>query len=111
MKALPPITTTLACAGQTSLAMKIILKWSPKTSLPAAHQRRFNQSVTESSWDTDQVLQQDENAPNAIVSYYVSGIIAMCLDLKLRLERGRHNLDTVMHCCGSDMASLKRDTG
>lgn len=60
---------------------------------------RFNQTVTESSWDTwTKFYKQDENAPNAIVSYYIKGgIIAMCLDLKLRLaSEGAHNLDNIM---------------
>jgi len=60
---------------------------------------RFNQTVTESSWDTwTKFYKQDENAPNAIVSYYIKGgIIAMCLDLKLRLaSEGAHNLDDIM---------------
>ncbi|MCY7294150.1 M61 family metallopeptidase [Alteromonas sp. a30] len=60
---------------------------------------RFNQTVTESSFDAwTKFYKQDENAANAIVSYYVKGgIIAMCLDLKLRLEsQGNHSLDDIM---------------
>lgn len=60
---------------------------------------RLLQSVTESSWDAwTKFYKQDENAPNAIVSYYTKGgIIAMCLDLKLRLaSKGQHSIDNIM---------------
>ncbi|RUO81274.1 aminopeptidase [Idiomarina tyrosinivorans] len=48
----------------------------------------FQQSITESSFLTwTKFYQQDENAPNAIVSYYAKGaLIALCLDLQLRLQ-------------------------
>lgn len=60
---------------------------------------RFKQSVAESSFDTwTRFYQQDENAPNAIVSYYTKGaLLALSLDLTLRLEsNGRYSLDDVM---------------
>lgn len=60
---------------------------------------RFNQTVTESSFDAwTKFYKQDENAANAIVSYYVKGgVIAMCLDLMLRKEsQGKHSLDDIM---------------
>lgn len=60
---------------------------------------RLMQTVTASSWFAwTKFYQQDENAANAIVSYYTKGsIIALCLDLKLRLDSDqRHSLDTVM---------------
>lgn len=60
---------------------------------------RLNQTVTESSWDTwTKFYKQDENAPNAIVSYYIKGaIVALCLDLKLRIEsQGEHSIDDIM---------------
>ena len=57
------------------------------------------QTVTESSFDAwTRFYKQDENAPNAIVSYYAKGaLIALCLDLLLRRESdGRCSLDDVM---------------
>ncbi|MDY7577846.1 PDZ domain-containing protein [Herbaspirillum sp. RTI4] len=60
---------------------------------------RKKQSVAESSFDTwGKYYRQDENAPNAIVSYYTKGsLIALALDLTLRAETGgRSSLDSVM---------------
>jgi predicted metalloprotease with PDZ domain len=61
---------------------------------------RLKQSVAESSFDAwTKFYKQDENAPNAIVSYYAKGaLIALALDLTLRLETsGVCSLDQVMH--------------
>jgi predicted metalloprotease with PDZ domain len=63
---------------------------------------RLRQSVEESSFDAwTKFYKQDANAPNAIVSYYAKGsLIALALDLKLRLEtEGRISLDDVMKAC------------
>ena len=60
---------------------------------------RFRQSVAESSFDAwTKYYRQDENAPNAIVSYYTKGaLIALCLDLQMRLASdGRQSLDDLM---------------
>jgi predicted metalloprotease with PDZ domain len=60
---------------------------------------RFRQSLAESSFDTwIKFYQQDENAPNAIVSYYTKGsLVALVLDLTLRREtQGKCSLDEVM---------------
>ncbi|MEM6925878.1 MAG: PDZ domain-containing protein [Myxococcota bacterium] len=60
---------------------------------------RHTQSVAASSFDAwTKFYQQDEDAPNAIVSYYSKGcMVALCLDLTLRLEAdGRVSLDDVM---------------
>ena len=60
---------------------------------------RFKQSVTDSSFDAwTKFYRQDENAPNAIVSYYTKGaLIALALDLTIRLETGdKQSLDDVM---------------
>ncbi len=57
------------------------------------------QSVAESSFDAwTRFYMQDQNAPNAIVSYYAKGkLIAMCLDLSLReLSNNQHSLDDVV---------------
>ena len=60
---------------------------------------RFKQSVAESSFDAwTKYYRQDENAPNAIVSYYAKGsLVALWLDLVIRRDtRGRRSLDDVM---------------
>ena len=60
---------------------------------------RRRQSVAESSFDAwTKYYRQDENSPNAIVSYYVKGsLVALCLDLLIRERtRGRRSLDDVM---------------
>lgn len=57
------------------------------------------QTVTESSFDAwTRFYKQDENAPNAIVSYYAKGtLVALCLDLMMRKESdGGCSLDDVM---------------
>jgi predicted metalloprotease with PDZ domain len=55
------------------------------------------QSVAQSSFDAwTRYYRQDENTPNATVSYYTKGsLIALCLDLALRAE-------------GSDLAAVMR---
>jgi predicted metalloprotease with PDZ domain len=60
---------------------------------------RRRQSVAESSWDAwIKYYRQDENAPNAIVSYYGKGsLVALCADLLIRSRTGsRRSLDDVM---------------
>jgi predicted metalloprotease with PDZ domain len=60
---------------------------------------RLRQSVAESSFDAwIKFYRQDENAPNAIVSYYAKGaLVALALDLELRARSaGRISLDDVM---------------
>jgi predicted metalloprotease with PDZ domain len=60
---------------------------------------RLRQSVAESSFNAwTKFYKQDENAANAIVSYYAKGcLVAACIDLKLRaLSDGAHGLDDVM---------------
>jgi predicted metalloprotease with PDZ domain len=60
---------------------------------------RLKQSVAESSFDAwTKYYRQDENAPNAIVSYYAKGaLVALALDLQLRAgSEGRISLDEVM---------------
>lgn len=58
---------------------------------------RHKQSLAESSFDAwTRFYQQDENAPNAIVSYYTKGALAaLILDLTLRV-RSTCTLDQVM---------------
>jgi predicted metalloprotease with PDZ domain len=60
---------------------------------------RLQQSVAESSFDAwTKFYKQDENAPNAIVSYYAKGgLVALGLDLVLRQRSGdRLSLDDLM---------------
>jgi predicted metalloprotease with PDZ domain len=60
---------------------------------------RTKQSVAESSFDAwTKYYRQDENAPNAIVSYYAKGaLVALAMDLTLRAHsRGARSLDDVM---------------
>ncbi|KVS49439.1 M61 family metallopeptidase [Burkholderia ubonensis] len=60
---------------------------------------RLKQSVAESSFDTwIKYYRQDENATNAIVSYYTKGsLVALAFDLAIRAQtRQRKSLDDVM---------------
>jgi len=60
---------------------------------------RLKQTLEESSFDAwTKFYKQDENAPNAIVSYYAKGaLFALALDLHIRLHTtGRQSLDDVM---------------
>ncbi|MBV8633155.1 MAG: M61 family metallopeptidase [Burkholderiaceae bacterium] len=60
---------------------------------------RRKQSIAESSFDAwTKYYRQDENSPNAIVSYYTKGsLVALALDLTIRSEtQGRKSLDDVM---------------
>ncbi|MBY0574065.1 MAG: M61 family metallopeptidase [Undibacterium sp.] len=60
---------------------------------------RKKQSVADSSFDAwTKYYRQDENAPNAIVSYYAKGsLVALALDLLIRSEtEGKKSLDDVM---------------
>lgn len=60
---------------------------------------RLKQTLAESSFTAwNKFYRQDENSPNAIVSYYQKGALAaLCLDLLIRSKSaGRHSLDSVM---------------
>lgn len=62
---------------------------------------RHKQSVAESSFDAwTRYYKQDENSPNALISYYTKGaLIALGLDLTIRqATKGQHSLDDVMRC-------------
>ncbi|MBX2881829.1 MAG: PDZ domain-containing protein [Granulosicoccus sp.] len=61
---------------------------------------RLLQSISDSSFDAwHKFYKQDENAPNAIVSYYAKGaLVALCLDSIMRQSSsGAVTLDTLMH--------------
>jgi predicted metalloprotease with PDZ domain len=79
---------------------------------------RHKQSVAESSFDAwTKYYRQDENSPNAIVSYYTKGsLIALALDLTIRTEtKGKKSLDHVMRALwqryGRDFYSAGRKGG
>ena len=60
---------------------------------------RLKQALEESSFEAwTKFYKQDENAPNAIVSYYAKGaLLALVLDLHIRLQTaGTRSLDDVM---------------
>jgi len=60
---------------------------------------RHKQSVAQSSFDAwIKYYRQDENSPNAIVSYYTKGsLVALALDLTIRAQtHGKKSLDDVM---------------
>ncbi|MFS2137048.1 M61 family metallopeptidase [Duganella sp. Dugasp56] len=60
---------------------------------------RTKQSVADSSFDAwGKYYRQDENAPNAIISYYTKGaLIGLALDLSIRAKTGgKKSLDDVM---------------
>ena len=68
------------------------------------------QSVAQASFDAwVKYYRQDENTPNATISYYTKGaLVALCLDLSMRAE-GTANLDQVMRglwqrCQGGPMS-------
>lgn len=66
---------------------------------------RLKQTLAESSFTAwNKYYKQDENSPNAIVSYYQKGALAaLCLDLLIRSEsHGRHSLDNVMQTLYQD---------
>lgn len=70
---------------------------------------RSVQTVAQASFDAwVKYYRQDENTPNATVSYYTKGsLVALCLDLTLRRE-GKTTLDDVMRalwkrCAGGPM--------
>jgi len=77
---------------------------------------RKKQSVADSSFDAwTKYYRQDENAPNAIVSYYTKGsLVGLCLDLLLRRETGgKKSLDDVMRLlwreCGARGVGVAED--
>lgn len=75
---------------------------------------RHLQSVAESSFDAwTRFYKQDENAPNAIVSYYTKGaLVALCLDLHIRGETDdERSLDDVMRLLWKEYGLPGRGVG
>jgi predicted metalloprotease with PDZ domain len=75
---------------------------------------RRKQSLADSSFDAwIKYYRQDENAPNAIVSYYAKGaLVALALDLTLRkATSGRRSLDHVMRALWREYGLRGRGVG
>ncbi len=75
---------------------------------------RLKQSVAQSSHYTwTKFYQQDEDAPNSIISYYTKGsLIALALDLTLRQQTAnRCSLDTVVRYLWSEFGSKNDGLG
>ena len=75
---------------------------------------RYKQSVSDSSFDAwTKFYKQDENAPNAIVSYYTKGaLIALALDLTIRYKtEGKSSLDDVMRALWLEFGQQKKGIG
>ncbi len=78
-------------------------------------QGRYKQSLAESSFDAwTKFYQQDENAPNAIVSYYTKGaLLAFVLDIEIRKRSNdQQSLDDVLRLiwCNYQETGLEDDT-
>ena len=76
-----------------------------------AQNGRHKQSVADASFDAwVKYYRQDENAPNALVSYYQKGaIIGMALDLTIRQRSGGgKSLDEVMRALWRDYGMVNR---
>ena len=76
-----------------------------------AQSGRRKQSVADSSFDAwIKYYRQDENAPNAIVSYYQKGaIVGMALDLTIRQRTdGRKSLDDLMRTLWREHGKVNR---
>lgn len=72
---------------------------------------RYKQTLPESSFDAwTKYYKQDENSPNAIVSYYVKGsLFALALDLLIRRESQHQlSLDTVLQQLWRDYGKTGR---
>lgn len=73
---------------------------------------RLIQSLADSSYDSwIKYYRQDENSPNALISYYTKGsLVALCLDLTIRQQSNlRYSLDDVMRRLWNDYG--KRGVG
>lgn len=72
---------------------------------------RLKQSVGDSSFDAwSKFYKQDENAPNAIVSYYAKGsLIALCLDAEMRVRSNNEvGLDDLMRRLWTDWKKTQK---
>lgn len=72
---------------------------------------RLIQTVTDSSFDAwTKFYKQDENAPNAVVSYYTKGAeVALCLDLLIREKTDwQKSLKDIMRRLWSEYGQVKK---
>jgi predicted metalloprotease with PDZ domain len=72
---------------------------------------RTKQTLEESSFDAwTKFYKQDENAPNALVSYYAKGaLLALVIDLTIRLRTsGQRSLDDVMRYLWTQYGKLNK---
>ncbi len=72
---------------------------------------RLKQSTGDSSFDAwNKFYKQDENAPNAIVSYYAKGsLIALCLDAEMQFRSNRKvGLDDLMQRLWTDWKETQK---
>lgn len=79
----------LALAQTASISAEEYLRRLAKTLTSVRRSKgRMIQTVTDSSFDAwTKFYKQDENAPNAVVSYYTKGAeVALCLDLLIRQQ-------------------------
>jgi predicted metalloprotease with PDZ domain len=75
-----------------------------------AQNGRLKQNVAEASFDAwIKYYRQDENAPNALVSYYQKGaIVALALDLTIREKtKGAKSLDDVMRALWNEFGKTR----
>ncbi|MGL6041255.1 MAG: M61 family metallopeptidase, partial [Deefgea sp.] len=89
---------TLVRTGLISQQTYLDLLSHTISSVERGHGRRV-QNLEEASFDAwVKYYRQDENSPNALVSYYAKGaLFALCLDLTIRRESsGTKSLDDVM---------------
>jgi predicted metalloprotease with PDZ domain len=108
----------LARAGLLTIAQYLDVLGKTST-LVLQRSSRLKQSVADSSFDAwIKYYRADENAPNAVTSYYQKGaLVGLSLDLTLRAEtRGRIGLDHVMRAlwsrardAGADYAGVAED--
>lgn len=78
------------------------------------HKGHTQQTLSESSFDAwTKYYRQDENSPNAIVSYYTKGsLVALCLDALIRQEtEGCQSLDDVMRWLWLNYGKANRGLG
>ncbi|WP_156938987.1 M61 family metallopeptidase [Deefgea rivuli] len=101
-------------SGLITFAEYLELLSQTATSVERGYGRQV-QHLEDASFDAwVKYYRQDENSPNALVSYYTKGaLFALCLDLTIRREtQGAQSLDDVMRALwleyGQDFATTQR---
>jgi predicted metalloprotease with PDZ domain len=87
----------LVRSGRIDVGSWLELLGKTATGVARAHGARV-QTLEDASFDAwTRYYKQDENTPNALVSYYTKGALAgLCVDLHLRALGGGRSLDAVM---------------